>query len=115
MLLTTPFTPPSAPFVLTPSEYGDVYGDVAGIASHLFEGGKPGQTGPDNAPGSPGQGETQSGQVDDSDGEAGSGSGETTTAGNIPAEPGPQPGQQPGQQTAQQGGSPAGTSACTRR
>lgn len=103
-------TPPSAPFVLTPAEYGEAYGDVAGIASHLFEGGQPGQTGPDGAPGSPDQGETQSGQSDDdgSDADAESVSGGTGLASNIPAEPTQQPGQQPGQQPAQQGGSPVG-------
>lgn len=94
--------PPSAPFVLTPAEYGDAYGDVAGIASHLFQGGKPGQTGPDGTPGSPDQGETQSGQADDNgnDSDAESGSGGSTLASNIPAETAQQP--------AQQGGSPAG-------
>jgi hypothetical protein len=91
--------PPSAPFVLTPAEYGDAYGDVAGIASHLFQGGKPGQTGPDGTPGSPDQGETQSGQAGGSDSNAESGSGETASASNIPAEP------------AQQGESPAGVLA----
>ncbi len=98
--------PPSAPFVLTPSEYGDAYGDVAGIASHLFDGGKPGQTGPDGTPGSPGQGETQSGQVDDDggDGNTEPGSAGSALASNIPAEGTQQSGQQPSQQS----GSPAG-------
>ncbi len=99
--------PPSAPFVLTPSEYGDAYGDVAGIASHLFEGGKPGQSGPDGAPGSPGQGETQSGQADDDGSDTDPESGGPALASNIPAEAG----QQTGQQTAQQGASPAGAPA----
>lgn len=100
--------PPSAPFVLTPSEYGDAYGDVAGIASHLFGDGKPGQTGPDGAPGSPGQGETQSGQADDDGGDAEPGSGGPALASNIPAEAT----QQTGQPQSQQSGSPAaGTAA----
>jgi len=97
--------PPSAPFVLTPSEYGDAYGDVAGIASHLFDGGKPGQTGPDGTPGTPGQGETQSGQADDEGGEgdADAESADPALASNIPAES--------TQQAGQQGASPAGVPA----
>ncbi len=99
--------PPSAPFVLTPSEYGDAYGDVAGIASHLFDGGKPGQTGPDGAPGSPGQGETQSGQADGDGGDTEPESTGSTLASNIPAEAA----QEPGQQQSQQSGSPPGGTA----
>ncbi len=88
--------PPSAPFVLTPSEYGDAYGDVAGIASHLFEGGKPGQTGPDGTPGTPDQGETQSGQSGGDDGETETASTGSAPAGGSPAEPAQQPIQQSG-------------------
>ncbi len=70
--------PPSEPAVLSPSDFGRAYGEIAGVASTYFDHGQPGMPGPE-----PG-GETPAGPAGEEPDAAPAGPGDRSDAGTAP-------------------------------